>query len=155
MDKNQMTAAGLAKLEERLHYLKVDKRQEVADRIEQARAFGDISENAEYDEAKNEQAFVEGEIRQIEAQLRNVEIIEETDDTAAVRLGLHVQVLDMEENEEFTLMITGSAEADAAQGKISNESPVGAALLGRNVGDEVNVNAPGGTFAYKILAITK
>jgi len=156
MQKKQMTAQGVAKLEERLAYLKVVKRHEVADRIEQARAFGDISENAEYDEAKNEQAFMEGEIREIEAALRNVEIIDEKDtSTDIVRLGLMVTVESLDDHETFDLTICGSAEADATQNRISNESPVGQALVGHREGDQVVVQAPGGTFSYKILSIHK
>jgi len=154
--KKQMTEAGKVMLEERLQYLRTVKRAEIAERIETARSFGDLSENAEYDAAKNEQAYTEGEIMDIENQLRNAEVVDDKDITTdVVRVGLTVRVLDEEMQEELTMMICGSAEANADAGKISNESPIGAALLGHKKGQKVTVATPGGNIVFKILSITK
>jgi transcription elongation factor GreA len=151
-----LTPEGLEKLEMELEEAKVVKRKEIADRIKQALAFGDISENAEYDQAKNEQAKLEERIAKIEAMLRNAVIIDDDEiSTDIVSIGSRVTVLDLEFNEEMEYTIVGSAEADPFEGKISNESPMGEALLGRKVGDTVSVQAPDGTIKYKIKAIKR
>ena len=149
-----LTEEGFQKLEAELEKLKTVKRKEVAERIKQAIAYGDISENSEYDEAKNEQAFIEGRIVTIENMLRNAKIINnEEREEGKVSLGSKVKVLDKEFNEEIIYKIVGSAEADPLEDKISNESPLGAALLDRLIGEEVEVIAPAGKFKYKILDV--
>ena len=154
--ENILTLEGLRKIEDELELLKTKKRQEVATRIKQALAFGDISENSEYDEAKNEQAFVEGRIAQIENLLRNVKVIDEDDvKTDYVSVGCKVVLEDFEFGDEVEYGIVGSAEADPMNMKISNESPVGRALLGKAVGELVEVAVPDGTIKYKILRISK
>ncbi|SHF30554.1 transcription elongation factor GreA [Caldanaerobius fijiensis DSM 17918] len=151
-----LTYEGLKKLEEELEYLKTVKRQEVAERIKQARAFGDLSENSEYDEAKNEQAFVEGRIATLEAMLRNAKVIDEEDITLdRVSIGCTVKVYDEDLEEEVEYTIVGSAEADPSNMKISDESPVGKALLGHHVGDVVDVEVPDGIIKMKILEIRR
>lgn len=154
--KNILTSAGLKEKEERLDYLKNVKLLEVAEKIKEARGFGDLSENAEYDAAKKEQAEVAEEIAKIEAMLKNVEIVDEDDiSTTKVSVGSKVKVLDCETNEELNVQIVGSQEVDPITMKISNESPLGSALLGHEENDEVNVEAPGGVFKYKILEISR
>lgn len=154
--ENVLTLEGLRRIEDELELLKTKKRQEVAFRIKQALAFGDISENAEYDEAKNEQAFVEGRIAQIENLLRNVKVIDEDDvKTDYVSVGCKVVLEDFEFGDEVEYGIVGSAEADPINMRISNESPVGKALLGKVIGDLVEVSVPDGTIKYKILKISK
>ncbi len=154
--ENILTLEGLRRIEDELELLKTKKRQEVALRIKQALAFGDISENSEYDEAKNEQAFVEGRIAQIENLLRNVKVIDEDDvKTDYVSVGCKVVLEDFEFGDEVEYGIVGSAEADPMNMKISNESPVGKALLGKVIGDLVEVAVPDGTIKYKILRISK
>lgn len=149
-----LTTKGVKELEERLEYLKTVRRLEIAEEIKQARAFGDLSENAEYDEAKNEQARIEGEIVTLEKMLRNASIVDEDEvDTQKVNVGAMVRVLDKDFNEEEEYQIVGSAEADLSKNKISNESPVGKALLGKKVGAVVKVETPGGIVKYKILDI--
>lgn len=158
LEKNQLvlTPEGLKALEEKLDYLKTVRRPEVAERIKQAIEFGDLSENSEYDGAKNEQAFIEGEIMNIEARLRSVRIIDKDEITTDfVGIGTIVRVLDIDEDIEEEYMIVGSTEADAANMKISNESPMGIAFIGQAVGDEVNVMAPAGVVKFKILEIRK
>ena len=151
-----LTYEGLKKLEEELEYLKTAKRREVAERIKVALGFGDLSENSEYDEAKNEQAQVEMKIVDLENKLRNVKIIDEDEiDTKTVQVGNTVQVLDMEYDEKIDYTIVGSEEADLLENKISNESPIGKALLGKKKNDVVEVEAPGGLLSFKILKITK
>ena len=151
-----LTYEGLKKLEEELEYLKTQKRREIAERIKVALGFGDLSENSEYDEAKNEQAQVEMRIVELENKLRNVKIIDEDDiETKTVQVGNIVQVLDVEYNEKVEYKIVGSTEADIAENKISNESPIGKALLGRKKNDVVDVETPGGMLQFKILKITK
>jgi len=151
-----LTYEGLKKLEERLEYLKSVARREIAERIKQALAFGDISENSEYDEAKNEQARVEGEIVQLENMLKHAKVIDEDEvSTETVSIGSKVKVLDMEYNEEIVYSIVGSLEADPSKNKISNESPVGKALMGQKIGDIVEVMAPGGKISFKIIEINK
>ncbi|MGI6705122.1 MAG: transcription elongation factor GreA [Clostridia bacterium] len=151
-----LTPEGVAKLEKKLEYLKTVRRREIAERIKQAIAFGDISENAEYDEVKNEQAFIEGEIITLENMLRMARVIDEEDiSTDVVSIGATVKVLDMEFDEGLEYIIVGSAEADPAQSKISNESPVGRALIGKSIGDVVEVSVPDGVIQFKILDIRK
>lgn len=151
-----LTYEGLKKLEEELEYLKGEKRKEIADRIKQALAFGDISENSEYDEAKNEQAQNEVRIAQLESMLKNASIIDEEEvDTKVVSLGARVKIVDVKSKDEYDYQIVGSAEADPTSNRISNESPVGSALLGHKAGDAVEVEVPGGKIKYKILEIYK
>lgn len=154
-----LTEEGLKKLEEKLEYLKSVRRLEVADRLKAAIALGDLSENSEYDDAKNEQAFIEGEILTLESQIRNSEIIKADDSNKdnkdVVHLGNTVVIKDMEYDEDETYTIVGSTEADTTEGKISNESPVGMAILGKTVGTVVQVKVPAGTLEYKIVEIKK
>ena len=151
-----LTYEGLKKLEEELDYLKSVKRIEVAGKIKQALAFGDLSENAEYDEAKNEQANLEMRIIQVEGMLKNAKVIDEDDvHTDVVGVGAKTRLLDIEFNEEVDYFIVGSTEADPSQFKISNESPLGIALLGKKVNDIAEVEAPDGVIKYKILKIYK
>ncbi|MGI6114048.1 MAG: transcription elongation factor GreA [Mahellales bacterium] len=151
-----LTLEGVAKLEEELNYLKTVRRREIANRIKQAIAFGDLSENSEYDEAKNEQAFIEGRIVTLEKMLKNARVIDDEDITTdVVSIGSKVKVLDVEMNEELEYTIVGSAEADPAKAKISNESPVGRALIGKTVNSEVEVLVPDGIIKMKILDIKK
>ncbi len=151
-----LTSEGLEKLEQELEYLTTEKRQEVAAKIKQALSFGDLSENSEYDEAKIEQAQVEERIKTLDNMLKNVQIIEEEGiDTKKVGLGSKVKVLDMEFNEEMEYTIVGSTEADPSQNKISDESPVGKALLGQKKNKIVEVAVPAGVIQFKILSITK
>lgn len=151
-----LTYEGLKKLEEELEYLKGQKRREVAERIKQALSFGDLSENSEYDEAKNEQAQVEVRIVQVEKILKNAKVIDEDEVTTdVVSIGSKVKMLDMEFNEEVEYLIVGSTEADPNNFKISNESPVGAGIIGRKVGEVVDIEVPVGVVQYKILDIKK
>ncbi len=151
-----LTHKGVRELEEKLEYLKTVKRQEVSEQIKEARAFGDLSENAEYDEAKNEQAKIEGEIIELEKMLRNaVVVVEDEVDSTKANIGTFVKLLDLEFEEEEEYQIVGTVEADVSKNKISNESPVGKALVGRSIGDIVDVETPSGTIQYKILDIYK
>lgn len=148
-----LTREGFEKLETELQHLKSVRRREIAKRIKQAREFGDISENAEYDEAKNEQAFVEGRIREIEQLLRNAQIVDETE-SDLVGLGKTVTLKDLDADEEVKYHLVGSAEADPLNNKISNESPLGKAIIGKNVGDIVEIDAPIGIIKYEILSLS-
>ncbi len=151
-----LTREGLAKLEKELEDAKIIKRKEVAERIRTALDFGDISENSEYDQAKNEQAKLEERIAKIEAILRNAKMIEDEDiSTEIVGIGSKVIVLDVEYDEEMEYTIVGSAEANPYEGKISNESPVGKALLGSKAGETVNVQVPDGVVKYQIQKIAR
>lgn len=151
-----LTYEGLKKLEEELEFLKGEKRNEIADRIKQSLAFGDISENSEYDEAKNEQAQNEVRIVQLEGMLKNASIIDEEEvDTKVVNLGAKVKIRDIKSKEDYDYQIVGSAEANPASNRISNESPVGSALLGHKVGDTVDIEVPGGKIKFKVLDIYK
>ncbi len=151
-----LTREGLEKLENELEELKIVKRKEIAERIRQALDFGDISENSEYDQAKNEQAKLEERIAKIEFILRNGKLIEEEDiPTEIVGIGSKVVVLDIEYNEEMEYTIVGSAEANPYDGKISNESPVGRALLGSKPGQVIDVNVPDGVLKYQIQKIAR
>lgn len=149
-----LTAEGLKKIEQKLDHLKSVRRREVAERIKQAIEFGDISENSEYEDAKNEQAFIEGEILTLEKMLRNAKLIDEEEISAdIVTLGSTVVLKDLEIGDELEYTIVGSAEADPIECKISNESPVGEAILGRKVGSVVEVNVPAGSLKYEIVDI--
>lgn len=149
-----LTAEGLKNLEDELENLKVVRRKEVAAKIKEARMQGDLSENAEYDAAKEEQAEIETRIVQIEKMLRNAEVIAEDElHTGKVNLGNTVKIYDEEFEEEDTYTIVGAAEADPMEGRLSNESPLGIALLGHSVGDIVESNTPDGIVKYKILEI--
>jgi len=151
-----LTYEGLKKLEDELEYLKGVKRREIAERIKQALSFGDISENSEYDEAKNEQAHVEGRIAQLESMLKRARVIDEDEvSTEKVSIGSRVRLYDIEFDEEVEYLIVGSTEADPARSKISNESPVGKALIGKRKGDVIEVAVPDGTIKFKILEILK
>jgi transcription elongation factor GreA len=149
-----MTREGKEKLEQELEYLKTVKRKEVVERIKIARSFGDLSENSEYDSAKEEQAFVEGRITTLENMIRNAKIIEGEADTSAVSLGRTVTFTELPDGDEETYTIVGSAEADPFEGKISNDSPIAKSLLGKKVGDEVTVQTPGGEMLVKIVNIS-
>jgi transcription elongation factor GreA len=151
-----LTPEGLKKLEEELEHLKSVKRREVAERIKVAIGYGDISENSEYDDAKNEQAFVEGRIITLEKMLRNARIINNDDvDLNAVSIGSIVTLKDMEFGDTVEYTIVGTAESDPFQTKISNESPVGKAILGKQKGSLVEVSVPAGTIQYEIIDIKK
>ncbi|WP_067727329.1 transcription elongation factor GreA [Oceanobacillus damuensis] len=149
-----MTQEGKEKLEKELHFLKTDRRQEVVERIKVARDFGDLSENSEYDAAKDEQAFVEQRITQVEKMIRNAVIIEnDNDNPNVVSLGKSVTFVELPDGEEETFTIVGSAEADPFEGKISNDSPMAKSLLGHEVGTEVAVATPGGDIQVKIVKV--
>ena len=154
--KHILTYAGLKQYENELQELKVVKRKEVAQKIKEAREQGDLSENAEYDAAKDEQRDIEARIEEIEKILKNAEVVVEDEvDVDKINVGCTVSVLDMEYDEEMEFRIVGSSEANSLKGKISNESPVGRALMGRSVGDVVNVETQAGEFQYKILNIQR
>ncbi len=148
-----LTAEGLKKLEDELENLRSVRRHEVAERIKVAIGYGDISENSEYDDAKNEQSFVEGRILELEAQIRTAVVIQTTKSNH-VAMASTVRIRDEKTNEEETVTIVGSTEADPFEGKISNDSPVGRALLGTKAGDEVEVDTPAGVIKYKVLEIS-
>lgn len=151
---NILTSEGLAELQAELENLKVVRRKEVAAKIKDARAQGDLSENAEYDAAKEEQAEIENRIITLETMLRNVEVIDtESLNEDIINLGNKVKLLDMELEEEVEYSIVGATEADPAKGRLSNESPLGAALIGHAVGDVVEYEAPAGVFSFKVLGI--
>ena len=158
MDNKQivLTDEGLLKLEQELESLKTEKRQEVAEKIKIARGFGDLSENAEYDAAKEEQAQVEARIVQLEKMLKNAKVIDQDDiDLNKVSIGTRVKVYDEEFDEEVEYSIVGSTEADPYTNKISDESPVGRGIIGRNIGETVEIETPGGMVSLKILSIDK
>jgi transcription elongation factor GreA len=149
-----MTQAGKEKLEQELEQLKTVKRKEVVERIKIARSFGDLSENSEYDSAKEEQAFVEGRITTLENMIRNAKIIQEDElSTDAVSLGRTVTFIELPDGDEESYTIVGSAEADPFEGKISNDSPIAKSLMGKKVGDEVTVQTPGGEMNVRITTI--
>lgn len=159
MEENKevlLTQEGYDKLEKELEYLRTEKRAEVAERIKVALGFGDLSENSEYDEAKTAQAENEAKIADLENKIRYAKIIDESEiDTKTVQVGNIVKVFDMEFEEEETYTIVGSTEVDLSQNKISNESPIGSALMGAKKNQVVEVNAPAGIIKYKVLSITK
>lgn len=149
-----VTEEGLQKLKDELDYLVTEKRKEVVERIKQARAFGDLSENSEYDSAKDEQAFVEGRVIQIEKMIRTAKIIDVTQiEGDAVSIGKTILVKEMPDGEEEEYAIVGSTESDPLKGKISNDSPMAQSLLGKHVGDEVVVQTPSGEMRFKILDV--
>jgi transcription elongation factor GreA len=154
--KHIMTYEGVKKLEDELEYLKTVKRKEITEKIKVALSFGDLSENSEYDEAKNEQAFVEGRIVQLENMLKNATIIDDSEiQTDIVSVGSIVKLKDYDFDEEVEYIIVGSAEADPINNKISNESPVGSGLMGKKIGDIVEIQIPDGVSKYEILGIRR
>ena len=154
--KNLLTYEGLQKLEQELEDLKVVKRKEVSQKIKEAREQGDLSENAEYDAAKDEQRDIEARIEEIEKILKNADVVVEDEiDLDKINVGCKVRILDCEFDEELEYKIVGSTEASSLQGKISNESPVGRALLGAKVGDTVEVETQSGVLNYKVLEIQR
>ena len=154
--QTKLTDERLKKLEQELYNLKNISRKDVAEKIKQARAFGDLSENSEYDEAKNEQAKIEARIAELEGILANVVIIDESAvDSNKIMLGSKVRVLDVKEKEEVEYRLVGSAESNPRKGLISDESPLGAAIMGHKAGDKVVVNTPAGEMQYKVLGILK
>ncbi len=154
--KNILTYAGLKKLEDELQDLKVVRRQEVAQKIKEAREQGDLSENAEYDAAKDEQRDIEARIEELEKILKNVEVVVEDEiDLDKINVGCRVKVYDVEFDEEMEFDIVGSTEANSLENKISNESPVGKALIGKKVGDTVTVETQAGDIEYKVLGIQR
>ena len=159
MEENKpvvLSPEGLQQLQEELDYLRNVKRKEVAERLKEARSYGDHSENSEYDDARNEQAFVEGRITQLENMLRNAVVLDEEDAAAAagtVRLGSVVVLKDLEFGDVLEYTIVGTVEADPSKNKISNESPVGQAIMGKSKGEIVEVHAPIGTIKYEILDV--
>ncbi|MDQ0254290.1 transcription elongation factor GreA [Evansella vedderi] len=153
-EKHYMTVEGKEKLEKELEYLKTERRKEVVERIKVARSFGDLSENSEYDSAKEEQAFVEGRIGTLEKMIRNAVIIEEdTSNTSVVSLGKTVTFKELPDGEEEVYTIVGRAEADPIEGKISNDSPMAQSLMGKAVGDTVTVSTPGGDMKVEIIEV--
>ena len=151
-----LTYEGVKKLEEELEYLKTVKRKEITEKIKVALGYGDLSENSEYDEAKNDQAFTEGRIIQLENMLKNAVVVDESEiPKDKVSVGSIVKVMDYEFDEEVEYTIVGSAEADPMNFKISNESPVGSALLGKKVGDVVEVAVPSGVSKFEVLEIRR
>ncbi len=149
-----LTRGGLEKLEKELFFLKSVKRKEIAARIKQAITFGDITDNSEYEDTKNEQAFVEGRIITLEKILRRARILEKDENNNYVTVGSTVKLKDLDTDREYTYTIVSTAEADPVENKISNESPVGRAILGLKTGDEVEVQVPAGSIRYKILEIS-
>lgn len=160
--KYLITYGGVRKLEEELDFLKTTKRREITEKIKMALSFGDLSENSEYDEAKNEQAFVEGRIIQLENMLKNANVVDESEvSDEIVSVGCKVKIKDLDFNpdidfeEEMLISIVGSAEADPMENKISNESPIGKGLVGKKIGDIAEIPIPDGTKKYKIIEILK
>ena len=154
--KHILTYTGLKQYEDELQDLKVNKRQEIAQKIKEAREQGDLSENAEYDAAKDEQRDIEARIEQLEKLLKNAEVVvEEEIDLEKINIGCRVKLLDVEEDEEMEFKMVGSTEANSLQNKMSNESPVGHALLGKKVGDVVDVETQAGMIQYKVLEIQR
>jgi transcription elongation factor GreA len=149
-----LTAEGYEKLKQDIEYLSTDKRREVAERIRIAREFGDIAENAEYDDAKNEQAHLEARIAMLEERLKDARVIQKKEiKSGEVSIGTKVRLRDMDANQTVEYFIVGSAEANPTEGKLSNESPVGKAIMGRKKGEIVEVAAPRGSLKYKIMDI--
>ena len=154
--KNILTYTGLKKYEDELHDLKVNKRQEIAQKIKEAREQGDLSENAEYDAAKDEQRDIELRIEELEKLLKNAEVVDEDEiDLDKISIGCKVRVYDVDFDEEMEFRIVGSTEANSLQNKISNESPVGQALMGKKAGDVVDVETQAGVIQYKVLEIQR
>jgi transcription elongation factor GreA len=154
--KNILTYAGLKQLEDELQDLKVNKRKEVAQKIKEAREQGDLSENAEYDAAKDEQRDIEARIEEIDKILKNAEVVVEDEvEVDVINIGCKVRILDMEYEDELEYKIVGSTEANSLKGKISNESPVGSKLMGKRLGEVIEVEINANTFKYKVLEIQK
>lgn len=153
--KNLMTYEGLKKLEDELQDLKVNRRKEVAQKIKEAREQGDLSENAEYDAAKDEQRDIEARIEEIEKILKNAEVADDEFGAGVINLGSTVTVYDCEFDEEIIFRLVGSTEAKSLENKISNESPLGKALIGKVAGDEVEVETPSGMMKYKVINVTR
>ena len=153
--KNLMTYEGLKKLEDELQDLKVNRRKEVAQKIEEAREQGDLSENAEYDAAKDEQRDIEARIEEIEKILKNAEVADDEFGAGVINLGSTVTVYDCEFDEELVFKLVGSTEAKSLENKISNEAPLGKALIGKVAGDEVEVETPSGIMKYKVINVTR
>ncbi|MGX8687497.1 MAG: transcription elongation factor GreA [bacterium] len=152
--KNILTYEGLKRYEDELHDLKVNRRQEVAAKIKEAREQGDLSENAEYDAAKDEQRDIEARISELEAILKNVEVVDELDASSdRINIGSTVTIKDLDEGDEDTYKIVGSTEANSLKGTISNESPVGRELIGKGVGAIIEIEAPGGTIRYEVIGL--
>ena len=153
-EQKTLTVEGFRKLEERLEYLKTTKRSEIADNIRVARSYGDLSENSEYDEAKNEQGIVEQEIMELEETLKNAKVVDESNlNMDYISVGLAVRLLNMEENREVEYRIVGSSES--SKGMISDESPIGKHLIGKRLNDLVEIVIPKGTYHFKIIGISK
>ncbi len=151
-----LTPEGLKELENELDFLKTEKRTEIAEKIKIALSFGDLSENSEYDEAKNDQAKLEARIAEVEAMLKNAKVIEAHElDKDSIHIGTRFKVLDVEFDEELEYQMVGSAEADPMEGKISDESPVGQALLGKKAGDTVVAETPSGELRFQVIQILK
>ena len=153
--KRLLTYAGLKALEDELENLKVVKRKEVAAKIKEAREQGDLSENAEYDAAKDEQRDIEARIEELEGILKNAEVVVEDEDLDKINVGCTIKVFDVTFDEEMEFKIVGSTEANSLEGKISNESPVGQALMGKKIGDVVDVETQAGVIQYKVLDISR
>ena len=154
--KNIMTKSGIEEMEKELEYLKVTARKEIAQKIKEAREQGDLSENAEYDAAKDEQRDIEARIEELTNILKNAEVIDEDEaDGETVTVGCNVILIDIETNEELKYKIVGSTEANSLKGKLSNESPLGKALLGASIGDKIKAEAPGGIMEYKLISIAR
>ena len=153
--KNILTYEGLKKLEDELHDLKVVRRKEVAQKIKEAREQGDLSENAEYDAAKDEQRDIEARIEEIEKILKNAEVADDEFGAGVINLGSTVTVYDCEFDEELVFKLVGSTEAKSLENKISNEAPLGKALIGKVAGDEVEVETPSGIMKYKVINVTR
>lgn len=154
--KHILTYAGLKKYEDELQDLKVNRRREIAQKIKEAREQGDLSENAEYDAAKDEQRDIELRIEELEKLLKNAEVVVEDEiDVDKINIGCKVKLLDVEYDEEMEFFIVGSTEANSLQNKISNEAPVGHALMGKSVGDVVDVETQAGVIQYKVLEIQR
>ena len=153
--KSLLTYAGLKKLEDELHDLKVNRRKEVAQKIKEAREQGDLSENAEYDAAKDEQRDIEARIEEIEKILKNAEVADDEFGAGVINLGSTVTVYDCEFDEELVFKLVGSTEAKSLENKISNEAPLGKALIGKVAGDEVEVETPSGIMKYKVINVTR
>ncbi|MBQ7246500.1 MAG: transcription elongation factor GreA [Lachnospiraceae bacterium] len=155
-EKKLLTAEGLRKLEEELQDLKVVQRKEIAQKIKEAREQGDLSENAEYDAAKEEQRHIEARIEELEAIIKNAETVAEEElDTKKINLGSKVVLRDKDTNEDTEYLIVGSTEANALKGKISNESPIGAAIMGHKKNDVVKVTTPAGLITYKVMKVER
>lgn len=156
MEKNVLTREGFNKLEKELEYLKATRRKEISERIKQALAFGDLSENSEYDEAKNEQSLVESRILEIEALIKNAHVVDDREiDTNSIYIGSKVLVKDLDRNKNFEYKIVGTSEASPMEGKISSDSPIGSSLLNKRENEKVRVHTPGGIRNFEILEIFK